>query len=227
MLRGASIGDRDLTRKVKGVLAAASLALLLALILWGCGKPKEKPLERAERLLLKDDAASLQEAKAALREALTANPQVARIHALLGTTYMREAKREQSRDKLEEIYNLATAELEKALGLHGQAGAPVEVYQQLVEACRERALLPSRFHVEKDVKVGVGPWEVKAMEKAIKMFEAGRARFPDHPAFTAEKVKALQNELAALKTLYVENVHRAWSSRPSGFVSPEEYKRVH
>lgn len=215
-----------MTRKVKGVLVAASLALLLALLLWGCGKPKETPVERAERLLLKDDAASLQEAKSALREALAANPQAARIHALLGTAYLREAKSEPSRDKLEEIYNLAIAELEKALELYGQAGAPVEVYQQLIDVCGERALLPKRFHVEKDVKVGVGPWEVKAMEKAIKTFEAGRARFPDNPAFTAEKVKALQNELAALKALYVENVHRAWASRPSGFIPPEEYSKV-
>jgi len=215
-----------LTRKEIGVLAAASLALILALILWGCGKPKETPIQKAERLLAKGDAASLQEAKKALQEALAANPRSERAHTLLATAYLKEAKSEGSRDKSEEIYNLAIAELEKALELYPQAGAPVEVYRVLVDACRERALIPKRFNVEKDIEVGVGPWEVKAMEKAIKILEEGRARFPNDLAFTAEKAKALQKELASLKTLYVENVHRAWLSRPSGFVSPERHKQV-
>ncbi len=216
-----------MTRKVKAVLAAASVALIFALILWGCGKPKETPVERAERLLRKDDAASLREAKVALQEALTADPKAARIHALLGTIYLREAKSEQRRDKLEELYNLAVAEMEKALELYGQAGMPAEVYRQLVEVCRARALLPQRFHVEKDEKVGVGPWEVKAMEKAINKSEEGHARFPDDPAFTADKTKTLQSELAVLKTLYVENVQRVWLSRPSGFIPAEEQKKAH
>lgn len=215
-----------MTRKVKAVLTAASLALILALLLWGCGKPKETPLQRAERLLLKDDATSLQQAIAALQEALAADPQAARVHALLGTAYIREARSERNRDKLEEIYNLAISELEKAKDLPGQAGTPVEVYEQLIDVCRERALLPRRFHVEKDEKLGVGPWEVKAMERAIKTLEEAHERFPDNPAFALDKAKALQNELSALKNLYVENVQRAWLSRPSGFVSPEKHKQV-
>jgi hypothetical protein len=225
------MGDGDLKRKGKWILTVTSLALILALVLLGCAKPKETPLERAERLLAKDDAVSLKEAKVALQEALTANPQATRVHFLLGTTYLREAKGEQNRNKLEEIYGNAITELEKALELHGQSGAPMEVYLQLVDACRERALVPTRFNVEKDIRAGVGPWEVKAMEKAIKTFEAGRARFPNDPAFFAEKAKALQEELATLKALYVENVHRAWASRPAGYMSPEEYqeqqKRYH
>jgi len=195
------------------------------MVLWGCGKPKETPLERAERLLAKDDAASLKEAKVALQEALAANPQAARVHFLLGTAYRREAEGEQNRNKSEEIYGNAITELEKALELHGQSGAPVEAYQQLVDVCRERALAAKRFNVEKDVRAGVGPWEVKAMEKAIKTFEAGRARFPDAPAFTADKGQALQNELTRLKALYVENVHRAWAGRPSGYMAPGEYEK--
>ncbi len=214
-----------MTRKGKWILTATSLALILALVLLGCGKPKETPLERAERLLAKDDAASLKEAKVALQEALAANPQAARVHFLLGTAYMREAKGEKNRNKLEEIYGNATTELEKALELNGQSGVPMEVYQQLVDACRERALLPKRFNAEKDVKVGVGPWEVKSMEKAIKTFEQGRARFPSDPAFAGEKVKALQEELAELKALYTQNVYNAWASRPAGYMSPEEYQK--
>jgi hypothetical protein len=197
----------------------------LALVFWGCGKPKETPLERAERLLAKDDPASLKEAKVALQEALGANPQAARVHFLLGATSLREAKSEQNRNKLEELYGNATNELEKALELHGQSGAPVEVYQQLVDACRERALVPKRLNQEKDIRLGVGPWEVKAMEKAIKTFEQGRGRFPNDPAFAAEKAKALQEELATLKTLYTENVYKAWASRPTGYMSPEEYEK--
>lgn len=219
------MGDGDLTRKGKWILKATSLALILALVLWGCGKPKETPLERAERLLAKDDPASLKEAKIALQEALAANPQAARVHFLLGTIYLREAKGEQNRNKLEEIYGNATSELEKALELYGQSGAPVEVYQQLVDVCREKALLPKRFNAEKDIKVGVGPWEVKAMEKAIKTFEQGRARFPNDPVFSAEKAKALQGELAAIKGLYTQNVYKAWASRPAGYMSPEEYQK--
>jgi uncharacterized protein YPO0396 len=138
---------------------------------------------------------------------------------------LREAKSEQNRNKLEELYGNATNELEKALELHGQGGAPVELYQQLVDVCRERALLPKRFNAEKDVRVGVGPWEVKSMEKAIKTFEAGRARFPNDPAFAAEKAKALQEELAELKALYTQNVYNAWASRPAGYMSPEEYQK--
>ena len=212
-------------RKGKWILTVTSLALILALVLLGCAKPKETPLERAERLLAKDDAASLQGAKSALQEALAANPQAARVHFLLGTVYTREARGEKNRDKLEEIYSSAISELEKALELHGQSGAPVEVYQQLVDACRERALVPKRLNQEKDIRLGVGPWEVKAMEKAIKTFEQGRARFPNDPAFAAEKAKALQEELATLKTLYTENVYKAWASRPAGYMSPEEYQK--
>jgi tetratricopeptide (TPR) repeat protein len=219
------MGDGDLTQKRKCILTVTSLALILALVLLGCGKPKETPLERAERLLTKDDVPSLQGAKVALQEALAANPQAARVHFLLGTVYAREAKGEKNRDKLEEIYSSAITELEKALELHGQSGAPVEVYQQLVDVCRERAFLPKRLNQEKDIRVGVGPWEVKAMEKAIKTFEQGRARFPDAPAFTADKGQALQNDLAMLKGLYVENVYRAWASRPMGYMSPEEYQK--
>jgi tetratricopeptide (TPR) repeat protein len=225
------MGDGDLTQKGKWIFKATSLALILALVLWGCAKPKETPLERAERLLAKNDAASLKEAKVALQEALAANPQAARVHFLLGTTYRREAEGEQNRNKSEEIYGNATTELEKALELHGQSGAPVEVYQQLVDVCRERALVPKRFNAEEDVRVGVGPWEVKSMEKAIKTFEQGRARFPNDPAFAGEKVKALQEELATLKALYTKNVYKAWASRPAGYMSPEEYqeqqKRYH
>jgi tetratricopeptide (TPR) repeat protein len=219
------MGDGDLTRKGKWILTVTSLAMSLALVFWGCGKPKETPLERAERLLVKDDPASLKEAKVALQEALTANPQAARVHFLLGTAYLKEGKGEQNRNKLEEIYGNATTELEKALELYGQSGAPVEVYQQLVDVCHERALVPKRFNAEKDLRVGVGPWEVKAMEKAIKTFEQGRARFPNDPAFAAEKAKALQEELARLKALYTENVYKAWASRPAGYMSPEEYQK--
>jgi hypothetical protein len=219
------MGDGDLKRKGKWILSITSLALILALVLLGCAKPKETPLERAERLLAKDDAASLQGAKSALQEALAANPQAARVHFLLGTVYAREARGEKNRDKLEEIYSSAISELEKALELHGQSGAPVEVYQQLVDACRERALVPKRLNQEKDIRLGVGPWEVKAMEKAIKTFEQGRGRFPNDPAFAAEKAKALQEELATLKTLYTENVYKAWASRPTGYMSPEEYEK--
>jgi hypothetical protein len=183
-------------------------------------------MERAERLLAKDDAASLKEAKVALQETLTANPQVARVHFLLGKAYQREAKGEKDRNKLEEIYGNATTEMEKALELYGQSGAPMEVYQQLVDACRERALLPKRFNVEKDTRFGVGPLEVKAMEKAIKTFEAGRTRFPNDPAFAVDKAKALQEELATLKALYTENVYKAWASRPAGYMSPDEYKET-
>jgi len=214
-----------LTQNGKWILKATSLALILALVLLGCAKPKETPVERAERLLAKGDSASLKEAKVALQEALTANPQAARVHFLLGTTYLKEGKGEKNRDKLEEIYNSAISELEKALELYGQSGAPVEVYQQLVDVCRERALVPKRFNAEKDLRVGVGPWEVKSMEKAIKTFEAGRARFPNDPTFSAEKAKALQEELAMLKALYTENVYKAWSSRPAGYMSPEEYQK--
>ncbi len=214
-----------MTQKGRWILQATSLALILTLILWGCAKPKEAPLERAERLLAKEDAASLQGAKVALQEALAENPQAARVHFLIGTVYIREAKGEKNRDKLEEIYTSAINELEKALELHGQSGAPVEVYQQLVDVCRERALLPKRFNQEKDIRGGVGPIEVKAMEKAIKTFEAGRTRFPDDPAFTAEKAKALQEELTSLKALYVEHVYKAWASRPAGYMSPEEYQK--
>jgi tetratricopeptide (TPR) repeat protein len=216
-----------LTRKVKAVLTAASLALILALLVWGCGKPKETPLQRAERLLLKDDAASIQEAIVALREAQQADPQEVRVHALLGTAYMREARTEQNRDKSEERYNLAIAELEKTMELRGQTGASADAYRQLVDVCHERALLPRRFNVERDVKLGVGPWEVKAMEKGIKALEEGHAHFPEDPAFSAEKAKALQKELTVLKGLYMENAQRAWSSRPSGFASPDTYKREH
>jgi len=218
------MGDGDLKRKGKWILTVISVALSLALVLWGCGKPKETPLERAERLLAKDDVPSLQGAKSALQEALAANPQAARVHFLLGTVYMREARGEKNRDKLEEIYSSAISELEKTLELHSQSGAPVEVYRQLVEVCRERALLPKRLNQEKDTRVGVGPWEVKGMEKAIKTFEAGRVRFPNDPAFAAEKAKALQEELAELKALYTENVYKAWASRPAGYMSPDEYK---
>ncbi len=215
-----------MTQEEKWILKATSLAVILALVLLGCGKPKETPLERAERLLAKDDATSLQGAKVALQEALAANPQAARVHFLLGTAYRREAEREQNREKVEEIFSKAITELEKALELHGQSGAPIEMYQQLVDVCRERALVAKRFNVEKDIRGGVGPWEVKAMEKAIKTFEAGRTRFPDASAFTADKGQALQNEMTTLKALYVENVHRAWASRPAGYMSPDEYKET-
>jgi hypothetical protein len=219
------MGDEDLTRKGKWILTAASLAMSLALVFSGCGKPKETPLEKAERLLAKDDAASLKEAKVALKEALAANPQAARVHFLLGTAYQREAKGEKNRNKSEELYGDATTELEKALELYGQSGAPVEAYQRLIDVCRERALVPKRFNVEKDARLGVGPWEVRAMEKGIKTFDAGRARFPNDPAFSAEKAKALQEELATLKALYTENVYKAWASRPAGYLSPEEYQK--
>ena len=219
------MGDGDLKPSEKRILKATSLALILALVLWGCGKPKETPLEKAERLLAKGDAASLKEAEIALQEALKADPQGARVHFLLGTTYLSEVKGEQNRNKSEEIYGNATTELEKALELYGHSGAPVEVYLRLVDAYRERALLPRRFNAEKDVSGGVGPWEVKSMEKASKTFEAGRARFPDDPAFSTEKAKALQDELARLKALYAENVYKAWASRPAGYISPEEYQK--
>jgi len=207
-------------------LAGAALALISAVILIGCGKPKETPIQKAERLLSKGDAASLEEAKTTLQEALKGEPNSARMHALLASTYIKEAKSEQSRDKSEEIYNLAMGELGKALEHYGQAGAPIDVYRQTVDVCRERAYLPKRFNVEKEIEGGVGPWEVKAMEKAIKAYDLGRARFPQDPAFTEDGARSLQNELAALKTLYVENVHRAWLSRPSGFVSPDKQKQV-
>jgi len=220
-----------LTRKEAALLTAVSLVLILALVPLGCdrgpGKAKETPVQKAERLLLKGDAASLQEARLALQEAVKADPQAARAHFLLGTVYMREAQNEGSRDKLEESCNLAKGELEKALELYGQTRASAELYKQLLDICYERASLPKRFHTEKDLKVGVGPWEVKAMEKAIKTVEEGRARFPNDPAFSAEKGQALQKELATLKTLYVENVQRAWLSRPSGYMSPEDYKKAH
>lgn len=210
-------------------LTAGSVVLLLALNLSGCGRETEKsqetPLQKAERLLVKGDPASLQEARATLQEALAADPKIPKVHSLLGMTYLKEAAGEQSRDKLEELYKNAIAELEKARELYGQTGAPVEVYQQLVEVYRQKALLPKRFKVERDEKVGVGPWEVKAMEKAIKTFEEGRARFPDAPAFKAETHEALKKEMAELKGLYVENVQRAWAGRPSGYLSPEEYKQ--
>lgn len=212
--------------KGKGGLLIASIVLILALVLWGCGKPKGTAMERAERLLLKGDAASLQEAKSALQEAVTADPKTPRPHELWGKVYLKETMSEKGRDKLEELYNSATVELEKALELHGEAGAPVELYQQLIDVCRERAALPKRFNAERDSRLGVGPWEVKAMEKAIKAFDLGRARFPQNPAFSPEKGKALQDELAALKVLYAENVQRAWLSRPSGFVSPDKQKQV-
>lgn len=208
-------------------MAVVSLALFLAFFFCGCLKPKEKPLERAERLVLKGDAASIQEAIVALREAQQADPQEVRVPALLGTAYMTEARNEQNRDKSEERYNLAIAELEKTVELRGQTGATADAYRQLVDVCHERALLPRRFNVERDVKLGVGPWEVKAMEKAIKALEEGHAHFPEDPAFDVGKAKALQKELVTFKALYVENAQRAWSSRPSGFVSPETYKRVH
>ncbi len=207
-------------------MAGASVALISAVILMGCGRPKETPIQKAERLLVKGDAASLREVKSTLQEALKSEPNSARMHALLASSYIKEAKNEQSRDKSEEIYNLAIVEWEKALELHGQAGAPIEVYREMVEACRERAHLPKRFQVEREIEGGVGPWEVKAMEKAIKAFESGRARFPNDPGFGEDKAKEMQQELAALKTLYVENVHRAWLSRPSGFVSPDRQKQV-
>jgi hypothetical protein len=218
------MGDGNLRQKGKLIFTVISLGVILALVFWGCSKPKETPLERAERLLAKNDAASLQEAKVALQEALTANPQAARVHFLLGTTYLKEAKGEQDRNKLEETYGNAASELEKALELYGQE-APMEVYLQLVDAYRERALVPKRFNVERDVRAGVGPWEVRAMEKAVKTFEQGRARFPKDPAFAAEKDKALQEELAALKALYTKNVYNAWASRPAGYLSPEEYQK--
>jgi hypothetical protein len=63
------------------------------------------------------------------------------------------------------------------------------------------------------------------MEKAIKTFEQGRARFPSDPAFAGEKAKALQEELAELKALYTQNVYNAWASRPAGYMSPEEYQK--
>lgn len=208
-------------------LTLVSFALFLAFFCCGCWNPKEKPLEKAERLLLKGDAASLREAIVALREALQADPQAVRVHALLGTAYAKEARNTQSRDQSEERYSLAIAQLEKAVVLYGQAGAPTEVYQQLSGVCQERALLPRRFNVERDLKMGVGPWEVKAMEKAVKALEEGRAHFPENPAFSVEKVKALRKELMALQALYIENVHRTWLSRPSGFVPPEQYKKTH
>jgi tetratricopeptide (TPR) repeat protein len=224
-------GDEDLTRKEVAILTGVSLVLILDLVATGCdrgpGKAKETPVQKAERLLLKGDAASLQEARLALQESVKADPQAARAHFLLGTVYMGEAKNEGSRDKLEETCNLAMAELEKALELYGQTGAPVELYKQFIDVCYERASLPKRFHAEKDPKSGVGPWEVKAMEKAIKTVEEGRSRFPNDPAFSVEKGQALQKELAALKALYAENVQRAWLSRPSGYMTPEEYKKVH
>ena len=220
-----------MTRKEKAVLRAACLLLIFCLLILGCsqgaGKPKETPIQKAERLLLRGDAASLQEARLALQDALKGDPQAAKPHFLLGTVYGQEAKKEASRDKSEETYNLAMAELEKALELHGPTGVPVELYKQLIDVCYERASLPGRFHQEKDLKLGVGPWEVKAMEKAIRTVSEGHARFPNDPAFSAEKGQALQKELAALKTLYTENVHRAWSTRPGGYLPPEEYKKVH
>jgi len=220
-----------LTRKEAAIWTALSFVLILPLVPLGCnegpGKAKETPVQKAERLLLKGDAASLQEARLALQEALKADPQAAETHFFLGTVYMREAKNEESRDKSEETYSLAMAKLEKALELYGQTGVPVELYKQFVDVCYERASLPKRFHTERDLKLGVGPWEVKAMEKAIKTVEEGRARFPNDLAFSAEKGQALQKELAALKTLYAENVQRAWSTRPGGYIPPEEYKKVH
>lgn len=227
------MGGGDLARKGKWVLTAGSFALVLALNLLGCGReaekttqpPEETPLQKAERLLTKDDIASLKEARAALQEALAADPQAARVHYLLGTTYAREAAiGEHNRESLEELYTNAITELEKALELSGETGAPVEVYQQLVDVYRKKALLPKRFKVERDEKVGVGPWEVKAMEKAIKTFEEGRALFPDAPAFNADTAEALKEEMAELRALYVENVERVWSGRPSGYMPPEEYR---
>jgi tetratricopeptide (TPR) repeat protein len=220
-----------LTRKEAAIWIALSFGLILTFASLGCNegprKAKETPVQKAERLLLKGDAASLREARLALQEAMKADPQTARAHFLLGTVYMREAQNEGSRDQLEESCNLAMAELEKALELYGQTGASVELYKQLISVCYERASLPKRFHTEKEVKGGVGPWEVKAMEKAIKAVEEGRSRFPNDPAFSVEKGQALQKELAALKTLYVENVQRAWSTRPGGYLPPEEYKKAH
>jgi tetratricopeptide (TPR) repeat protein len=232
MNRGfCEIGDEDLTRKEVAILTGISLVSILALVPtgcdWGPGKAKETPLQKAERFLLKGDAASLQEARLALQEAIKADPQAARAHFFLGTVYAREAKNEGGRDKSEETYNLAMAELEKALELYGQTGAPVELYQQFIDVCYERASLPKRFHTEKDPKLGVGPWEVKAMEKAMKAVEEGRSRFPNHQAFSAEKGEAFRKELAALKTLYAENVQRAWSTRPSGYMAPDDYKKAH
>jgi hypothetical protein len=228
--RSYGIGDEDLTRKEAAILTALFFAVILALIPLGCkggaGKGKETPVQKAERLLLKGDAASLQEARLALQEALKADPQAARTHSLLGTVYMREAKNEQGRDKSEEMVNLAMAELEKALELYGQGGAPVELCEQFIDVCTERASLPKRFHKEKDPERGVGPWEVKAMEKAIKAVEEGRSRFPGHQAFSNEKGQALRKELAALKVLYAENVQKAWATRPSGYVSPDKQKQV-
>jgi tetratricopeptide (TPR) repeat protein len=220
-----------LTRKEAAIWTALSFGLILTFASLGCkegpGKAKETPVQKAERLLLKGDAASLQEARLTLQEALKADPQAAGIHFFLGTVYMREAKNEESRDKSEETYSLAVAELEKALELYGQTGAPVELYKQLISVCYERASLPKRFHQEKDLKLGVGPWEVKAMEKAIKTVEEGRSRFPNDPAFSIEKGQARQKELAALKALYAENVQRAWSTRPGGYLPPEDYKKAH
>ena len=220
-----------MTRKEAATWTALSFVLILALIPLGCkggpGKAKETPVQKAERLLLKGDAASLQEARLALQEAIQTDPQSARAHFLLGTVYIRMVKNEGSRDQLEESCNLAMGELEKALELYGQTGAPVELYKQFVDVCYERASLPKRFHQEKDLKLGVGPWEVKAMEKGIKTIEEGRARFPNDPAFSAEKGQAFQKELVALKALYLENVQRAWSTRPGGYIPPEEYKKVH
>lgn len=232
MHRGfCGIGDEDLARKEVAILTGISLVSILALVPtgcdWGPAKAKETPIQKAERLLLKGDAASLQEARLALQEAIKADPQAAGAHFLLGRVYMREAQNEGSRDKLEESCNLAMAELEKALELYGQTGVPVELYKQLISVCYERASLPKRLHQEKDLKLGVGPWEVKAMERAIRTIEEGRARFPKDPAFSAETGQAFQKELAALKALYVENVQRAWLSRPSGFTPPEEYKKVY
>ena len=62
-----------------------------------------------------------------------------------------------------------------------------------------------------------------AMEKAVKIFEAGCTRFPDAPAFSGERGEALKQELRELKMLYVENVERTWDGRPSGFAQPKEY----
>jgi tetratricopeptide (TPR) repeat protein len=220
-------GEKDLTRNGIGILTVSGLALVLGLNLWECSRepeqPQEAPLEKAERLLGKDDAAALQEARVALQEALTADPQAARVHYLLGTTFIREGKGEQNRDKLEELYSSAVTGLEKALELYGDAGVPVEVYQQLVDVYRNKALLPKRFNVERDIKAGVGPWEVKAMEKAVKIFDEARARFPDAPAFHADRAETLKQEVAELKALYVENVERVWLSRPSGFAQPDGY----
>jgi tetratricopeptide (TPR) repeat protein len=214
-------------RKRRRDLTAAFLVLLFALNLWGCGpdsdKPRETPLEKAGRLLAQEDAASLLEARAALQGALKADPESARIHYLLGKTYITEAQGEQARDKLGQLHSSAITELEQARELYGDEGVPIEVYQDLVGVYRQKAILPTRFKAQKGAKAAVGPWEIKAMEKAVKIFEEGRTRFPDAPAFGGERGEALKQELTELRMLYVDNVERTWLGRPSGFAQPKEY----